>query len=313
MKRFIKNFLFVIAILLIALTVCDVALCRRIQQSSQREYQSWNAIMQGEASSDVIVMGSSRAWAQFSPQILDSLLGISCYNIGIDGSSINRQIDKYSMYRIYNKKPKIILQNIDFWTIDITKGYEKHQYFPYFWNSDFRRVVFKNEPFTLAEKIIPFYRFSHYGIKNLFKEQCKVLRGYCGLEYSWDGSKLNDIDSIVFSPSQKASAMFEEYLSKAQEEGVQVILVYAPVYSEATSRITNIAEMYQYYANIANRYGAKIIDFNSNSICNDTAYFYNATHLNKLGSELFSTELADSIKTVLQIQFPGSSGVSSRR
>lgn len=298
MKRFIKNLFFVIAILLIALTVCDMALCRRIQQSSQREYQSWNAIMQGEASSDVIIMGSSRAWAQFSPQILDSLLGISCYNIGIDGSSINRQIDKYSMYRRYNKKPKIILQNIDFWTIDITNGYEKHQYFPYFWNSDFRRVVFKNESFTLAEKIIPLYRFSHYGIKNLFKEPRKLSRGYFGNEDSWDGTALKSIDSIVFSPNSEASNMFEEYLSNAQDEDIQVVLVYAPVYAEATSKITNMAEMYQYYSEIAKKYGAKIIDFNFNHICNDTIFFYNATHLNKKGSELFSMELVDSLKVL---------------
>lgn len=298
MKRFIKNLFFVIAILLIALTVCDMALCRRIQQSSQREYQSWNAIMQGEASSDVIIMGSSRAWAQFSPQILDSLLGISCYNIGIDGSSINRQIDKYSMYRRYNKKPKIILQNIDFWTIDITNGYEKHQYFPYFWNSDFRRVVFKNESFTLAEKIIPLYRFSHYGIKNIFKEPRKLSRGYFGNEDSWDGTALKSIDSIVFSPNSEASNMFEEYLSNAQDEDIQVVLVYAPVYAEATSKITNMAEMYQYYSEIAKKYGAKIIDFNFNHICNDTTLFYNATHLNKKGSELFSMELVDSLKVL---------------
>lgn len=298
MKRFIKNLFFVIAILLIALTVCDMALCRRIQQSSQREYQSWNAIMHGEASSDVIIMGSSRAWVQFSPQILDSLLGWSCYNIGIDGSCINRQIDKYSLYRRYNRKPKIILQNIDFLTIDITQGYERHQYFPYFWNSAFRNAVFEDEPFTLAEKVIPFYRFLHFGVKNLFLG-VNISRGYCGIEASWDGSKLDAIDSIVFSPNSEASNMFEEYLSNAQDEDIQVVLVYAPVYAEATSKITNMAEMYQYYSEIAKKYGAKIIDFNFNHICNDTTLFYNATHLNKKGSELFSMELVDSLKAVL--------------
>ena len=299
MKRFLNKVFLYCLLLFIILAFFDLSLSRFIQASRQREYASWNDIIHGNANADIIVMGSSRAWAQYSPQILDTILNAETYNIGIDGSGINRQINKYQLYRHYNKKPSIILQNVDFSTMGITKGYERHQYFPYFWIPFFRKVIFPNEPFSLVERILPFYRYSHFGIRNLFKEQRTLSKGYRGNDMPWDGSKLAQQSLISFEPDTLATTMFEKYLKDAQEEGIQVFLVFAPVYIGATLKIKNLEEMYSYYESFAEKYGAKIIDFNYDDISMDTLFFYNATHLNKSGAELFSKKLGIEIKEIL--------------
>lgn len=295
MRRFVTKFLICLVVLLGVLSAFDYLLTKRLQASHQREFASWNDIMHGEASADVIIMGSSRAWAQYSPQILDSILHMETYNIGIDGSSINRQIKKYQLYRKYNQKPSIILQNIDFFTIEITEGYERHQYFPYLWNHDFRKAIFSDEHFSLAEKVIPFYRYSNFGIRNLFKEPRMLTKGYCGNELPWDGSELARKKPFRFSPDSIAVEMFEKYLKVAQEEGVRVFLVFAPVYIEATNKLENLEEMYSFYSSLAEKYSAEIIDFNFDEISMDTTFFYNATHLNRKGAELFSRKLGDEL------------------
>ena len=39
-----------------------------------------------------------------------------------------------------------------------------------------------------------------------------------------------------------------------------------------------------------------ILDYTHMSLCEDTSYFYNAMHLNKKGSDIFSDSLANDIK-----------------
>jgi lysophospholipase L1-like esterase len=74
--------------------------------------------------------------------------------------------------------------------------------------------------------------------------------------------------------------------------------VYAPLYIDATEKIINIEGMYQMYDSIARKYNIPILDYNYDPISYDTIYFYNATHLNKKGAELFSVKLAHDIDTL---------------
>ena len=299
MKCFIYRILSWCAVLIIVLIILDFFLSRVIQTSHQREYASWNDIVHGNASADVIVMGSSRAWAQFSPQVLDSVLHKETYNIGIDGSAINRQINKYHVYRHYNRKPSVILQNVDFWTIDITTGYERHQYFPYFWIPYFRKAIFPNEPFSFWEKYLPFYRYSHFGVRNLFIEPRTLTKGYLGNDNPWDGKELAQQGLFSFEPDTLATVMFEKYLQEAQDEGIQVFFVFAPVYVEAILKLQNIDEMYSFYYSLAKKYGAKVIDYTFDDISRDTSFFYNATHLNRRGAELFSKKHGLEVEHIL--------------
>ena len=45
---------------------------------------------QDSLNADVVVLGSSRAWTQYNPTILDSMLNTNVFINGIDGSAIYR-------------------------------------------------------------------------------------------------------------------------------------------------------------------------------------------------------------------------------
>jgi len=240
-------------------------------------------------------MGNSRAWLQYSPQILDTILHKETYNLGIDGSPINRQVCRYNLYRKYNSKPSVIIQNIDFLTMDYRIGYERNQFFPYFWNIDFRKAFFEIEPFSFLEKYIPFYRYFHFGIMNMSDYETRLEKGYLGRDSKWDGSILAEMEPLRFKPDSRSVSIFESYLEEAYKEGIKVIFVYAPMYSGATEKLLNLDEMYSFYSTLAEKYDIPIIDFNFDDICSDTTYFYNATHLNRTGAEIFSNKLGKEI------------------
>lgn len=113
MRKFTVKILMFGLLLLVAATLADYALSRQYRHTADYRFAVWNDIIQGGMQNDLIVMGSSRSWVHISPKILDSALNISSYNIGMDGSCIDRQIPRYKMYRRRNAKPKVIVQNVD--------------------------------------------------------------------------------------------------------------------------------------------------------------------------------------------------------
>ena len=94
MKRFIKK-VFISSLLLLVISICvDYHISHYLRYNEDREFKAWGDIYNQQLSNDVVVNGSSRAWTQYNPQIIDSILKVDSYNLGIDGSPINRQILK---------------------------------------------------------------------------------------------------------------------------------------------------------------------------------------------------------------------------
>ena len=113
MRKFVVKILLFLVLLLAVAIPADIFLSRQFYDTADYRYAVWNDILKGGLDNDIVIMGSSRSWVQMSPQVLDSILHTSSYNIGIDGSCIDRQIPRYKMYCKYNRKPKVIVQNVD--------------------------------------------------------------------------------------------------------------------------------------------------------------------------------------------------------
>lgn len=282
------------------MTIADYFFSKMITNSSYFHINHWYDLMHGEIDADVVVMGNSRAWVQVDPTILDSILCTNTYNLGMDGSAINRQIRKYNIFRLYNRKPKLIIQNIDFNTLQYIVGYEREQFFPYFWDRGVREEFYSSEPISFWEKYVPLYRYYHscsLGTLYCIMNASRILtKGYQGQSLQWDGSAFRKVQSIRFAPNDTSLVMFDEYLSKAKTEGIEIVFMYAPQYIGATRKIENLKEMHDVYQKYADKYDIPILDYTYSDICYDTAYFYNAMHMNKDGAEIFSRILANDIK-----------------
>ena len=297
MKRFFLNILLFALPFPGILLVADYLLSREAAHSNYRPIESWYDLMHGNIDADIIVMGNSRAWVHFDPMIMDSILCVNTYNIGIDGSAVNRQVHKYNLFKKRNRKPKVILQNIDLNSLNYTVGYEREQFLPYFLDRSMRNEFLPSEPFTFCEKYIPLHRYHMIEIKNLFSRGPRSLtKGYQGMDWIWDDSKYKGISKLTFAPSDTTVRMFEEYLAETKADSIKVVFVYSPYYIGATGKITNLEEMQSFYQDIANKYDIPVLDYSQMSICSDTTFFYNAMHLNRRGAELFTDSLANDIK-----------------
>ncbi len=304
MRRFIKYCLLFTVPCYLLLTGVDYLFSQVAKHSSDYSIESWNELMNGNIDADVVAVGSSRVTEHVNPLVLDSVLQTNAYVLGMDGRAIYSQIKKYHVYREHNAKPKVIIQNVDVFSMIKRLGICKTQFFPFFWDKSIRKYFFSEEPFTFWEKYMPMYRYLnvHFrsnmpGIKFFLPDgQKKLTKGYRGLDRPWDGSALAAVDSIPFLVDSTCVQAFKDYISEAKAENVQMVFVFCPLYVGATQKMTCLKEVHDFYYSIAKTYDIPVLDYTNMDICSDSTYFYNAMHLNYRGSKVFSDSLANDIK-----------------
>jgi len=312
MKKFIiKIFQFTI-LLTISAYILGYLLNKGIEKLGDRDTNIWDNIIHSRIHSNVIINGSSRVWVHISPQILDSLLHVDSYNLGIDGYPFNMQDVRFKIFEKYNKKPQLIIQSADLNTLyRRSDPYNKSQFFNYmrepllqdelimmkgFSSFDFYipALCYRSNLLSIYDGLTGFLDMKHYNTEGVYK-------GYKGQDQKWNGIELEKIlsgDSLVSEIDPKIVQQFDFFLNYCKGNNIQVIMVFPPEYIKATEFTKNKQEVIDIYRSFSKKYDFSFLDYSTDSLCYDTTYFYNAQHLNKTGAELFSTKLAHDIDSL---------------
>jgi hypothetical protein len=275
---------------------------------SQREYSTWNAIVDGKLDADIFVYGSSRACTHFDPKIIEDSLGQSVFNLGIEGHTFGMQYLRHLLALENNSKPKVIIHSVDIGTLQKGRMYNPDQFLPYMlWNKTFYDYMSMYDGYSYFDYKIPLIRY--YGKLEAIKTAIKMsshqsnevqrIKGYLGNDNSWN----NDFDNAkksmkkyVSLPDSLTLSLFDNYLAECKKNKIDVILVYSPYYIEGQEFIKNQSEIINIYEMLAQKYDFMFLDFTKDEICFDKKYFYNTSHMNKTGAELFTKKLCNQIK-----------------
>ena len=109
------------------------------------------------------------------------------------------------------------------------------------------------------------------------------------------------MDTINVAIDISMVKLFDDFLTEQAYLATRVIFVYSPIYHGVIDKCPDIDKMYEMYDSIAIKYHIPILNYIEMPICYDTTYFYNTTHLNRQGAEIFTTQLAhdiDSLKLI---------------
>lgn len=309
MKRFLIKLSITVAAILMSMWGLDKLITQNLHHSNARMFHTYNAIYSDTLQCNAVVMGSSRGQVQYDVRILDSITGLDCYNLSVDGRCIDAEVVIYNAYRHHAPKPKVIIQNIDWGTLQMSNGYEREQYLPYLDKDDLYEQTHKNEGFNWADRWLPLVRYAGYrnvileglGLPAKMARPNNIYKGYIAVDDSWDSTTFSQIDTLGFECNPEAVAIFDHYLAQCQKEGIRVVMVYAPFYIGATHKMGSAVDsMFALYQFFAERYDCDILNYTYDSICYDTLNFYNASHMNRRGTVLFSSKLANDLKELLQ-------------
>lgn len=309
MRRFIIKVLgFGFAVLLMAVML-DIMISFGLHKTECYRYQTFSDIFKGNMKCDILYMGNSRGFSHFNPKILDSICGVNSYSLGLGGYPINAQIATYHCYKAHNGTPKLIVQQVDFVTLnimqDIRHQHDSERFFPTIYDPIMRKEL-KSMGYGFMELYCPTYRYFGYQkvIKDGLLEFLKVkhyverpaYKGFSPEKGKWDGTNVAAMDSIMGVLDDEAIALFEGYLAECKEDGVFVLLVNSPVYAPTIKKVKNIDEVNDYFENVAQKFGYKYLNYTENyDLCNDTLNFCVSVHMNPKATDRFSSDFANDL------------------
>jgi len=311
MKKFLLQTLLFTIILLVLAAAFDVLLTTRAVRLRTSPFATWNDIYQRNIDADILVMGSSRAFVQFNPAIIDTVLHTNSYNLGMNGRAADSQILKYKVFRHEgNRKPKLIVYEVSHGTMQKSNGYERDQLIPYLHDSYLWRLFHKQEGFSLADRLVPSWRFLGHNTlirKILFPQEIgehnkPLYKGFRGYNKKWSGKGLRQQASVSYTHDTTIIRQFCGFLDECRRDSIQVVLVTSPFYIGGTKKMADSTGMHAMFAQIANDYNLPYLDYTYDELSYDTAYFYNTMHLNKTGADLFSRKMARDIDSVMRCE-----------
>lgn len=311
MKRAIIVIFCSLAVIISGFVGADHYVTHLYHELETSPYGGWNDIFHKEINSDYIIMGSSRAYAQFNPAILDSILNINSYNLGYNGRQVRSQLLKYKIYRTeQTHKPKVILYELSPYSFSSYKKYESFQFVPYLQKKTMWNTFHEIEGFTWTDKYVPYWRYRNYkneirrirrGTSPYCKDKYKTYKGFCSFDYHWN-NKFDSTETLYYLHNKKTIQAFNQFINECEKDDIKVIFILSPYYIKATENIKNKELMHQQIEKIAMKHQIPILDYTQHPISYDTAYFYNYSHLNRKGANLFTTVLAHDLDSLLDIR-----------
>ena len=296
-----KKFIVRIIVFFVAIVIIDIIFGRccdyMYEHSKGGDSRKINYAIR-ECNADILIMGSSRANHHYNPQILSDSLGLSCYNLGIDGSGV---ILMDGFYRLITQRyiPKYIIY-------ELTPSFDLYQY-----AGDANNTRYLSQ-------LKPFYREDC--LKQLFddvdcRERMKLNSGLyryntscLNLFRSFSRGKVSEGDGyeplhgamsvvkpFVESPIQQIDSLKIKYLkafiNDCKANGTIVLFVISPRYGAATSM------EYQPGFNVCIDERCGVMNYYCDSdLSFKVEYFNDSYHLNKDGADAFTKRIAHDIK-----------------
>jgi hypothetical protein len=291
------------------------AITHGLRSTHTSQFGTLNRVMDGEVNADIVITGSSRAVVHYDPRIIEKSTGLTAFNIGLNGSQTDMQVAFFKAYLKHNRKPKLVVHNLDTFTFVTSKEiYDPAQYMPYLYEDELYRPILKIHPDAWKWKYLPLYGYVALDLQLSWVDGLKAFVGiqpkenqFLGFEpryLEWTGDfgafKAANPGGVSFPIEPEGVKDLEDLLATCQREGIRVLLAYSPVYHEMRELERNRDEVFARFHALAARHGAEVIDYGASDIALHQQYFYNSQHLNAQGAELFSGLVAHDIAEALR-------------
>jgi hypothetical protein len=275
------------------------------------QYGVSNKIMGGQINAQIVITGSSRALSDFDPRIVEAATGLTAFNIGRNGSQTDMQLAVLRAYLEHNHKPEIVIHSLDSFSFEATREvYDPAQYVPYLYDEALYGALRQINPSIWKSRYVPLYGYVVDDMSMSWISGLRALSGWSPREdfylgfnprpQKWsdefESFKAANPGGVKWPIDPEGRQSLEDLVRLCQEQGIQLIFVYPPEYSEMQGLTKNRDEVFQDFHELSTRYNFPLWDYSDWKYGGDTVYFQNSQHLNEDGAEVFSTDLANHLK-----------------
>ena len=311
--KILKYILITLFSVFLALILVDIYYTNQLKKMAlfSGEVQEWNEINEGKTNPELAIFGSSRAFIQINPKIIENETKLKSYNFGLNGSKFKMQLYRFNLYRTNNPKPKVVVWNLDTFSFShIDEVFQPNQYAPFMlWNFKLYSALKTYKDTNLLDFIIPLYRYRDqtYWKDQIAKAKKEKLgkdglfraKGFKSYNRNWfvDWNKMKKKNSDFDATDYK---LLESLIQTCKAENIQLIFTIAPEYYKGQPYMLNRDEVIGQYKQTLKKYDLPLLDFSQDTISYQQKYFYNTTHMNYIGADAFSTALGKELKKYIK-------------
>jgi hypothetical protein len=286
-----------------------------LRQIKTSQFGVSNRVMRGAVNAEIVITGSSRALSHYDPRILQSRTGYSAFNLGRNGSQTDVQVAVLKAYLEHNRKPKIIIHNLDSFSFEATRQvYNPVQYVPYLYDEELyqplRRIdhqkTWKWRNLPLYGYLVDDMGFSWMlGIGGAlgWSPAEDYYMGFNPRSKGWTDEftrfKAMNSGGVTWPVDAEGQESIDELIRICRQQGIELILVYSPEYAEMQKLVKNRAKIFTMFHELAEHNHLQFWDYSGWKHSDDTGYFTNSQHLNAAGAKVFSGDLSEQLRQYL--------------
>ena len=244
---------------------------------------------------DVVIMGSSRAYRHYNPQILEDSLSLTVYNAGCSSMGI---ICNYGFYKLFTQKhkPKLIIYEV--YDLDFVKD-DYSMYLsnlrPFRRTPELRDYIAQFEPTDRYKTMSSLYSYNTnwvYIIQENTLPSMSLYKGYQPYlgEIKKDPVKAEwkqELDSLKYE-------LMKSFVFNCKKDGIAVLLAISPYY-------WGKCEWLDWANTLSEECGVELLNYSEDKDFSfNKTLFVDPYHMNEKGSDLYSQRIANRIKEFYQ-------------
>jgi hypothetical protein len=300
----ITKLLIIAGVMLTVWTVGYMLLAKGLRQYNFLKETRMKEILQNRTPFDIIYVGSSRTHNTIDPGVVDSLLGVKSFNLGIQGGNMVEFNMIIKAYLQNHPAPELIVLTLDAHSFTPDRPiFNYTQYLDYTSNKVIDTTLSRYGHKTWLFKALPIMRISAF--TDLTRRQAiDGLRGKNDLRGRYHnqgflalGNGVIDPDSLTL-PIQTVSfdkeriALLQEIILLCKTKRINLIFTYAPEWQGVKQGVTNFEEFLKLANSIAHKNQIPFWRHDLLPMCQNHKQFTNVRHVNTTGAKAYSALLA---------------------
>jgi hypothetical protein len=267
-----------------------------------------NAIITKKIDPELSIWGASTAYTHFNANRISDSLGITAFNMGIDGTNIDQFNGLLKEHITNSRNSKFIVLALDIHG-SLTKRkslYHIHNWIHHMDNDNINKC-FKSidNKLILKSNYIPFFNLTLYSkhnfrsvIKNINYQEPTYLfpnKGYLSKAPRKTNFSKDKLEMINVSSDTSVYNKIKENCILATQKNIKPIIIITPCYKKGLEHLASANKIITWMKQLEN-YGVSFYDFSNSNISQDSTLFIDYTHLNNIGAEKLTDKFIQVIK-----------------
>jgi hypothetical protein len=300
----IKRALIYFIIITSALYLLRIFLYQGLLRQPSGVYAKLKTMFLEKNNYSLVVLGSSRAEMHYDTQLLDSLTGENCFNLGLRGAMPNVAFAALKAYLANNEPPKYLLYEVDYHISNFRQDTldDLSTYFPFLGNETLRKELSRTESRMNLFYYNPYFSLPYVG----FRDMTTSLLGWMNTTnpkakiYHNGFFHENYAYCLEYIPSQPVKVLMhprnrnylDSIIQTCEKNDIHLTLVTSPIFAGAALDVSNKQEIIRQVKNIAAINNLSYYDLSSPEFCRERKYFLDNQHLKYPGARLFTVKIA---------------------